>query len=98
MIFIFGKQRIFTKILTELYVRDVCERTELCTCCPCSDRTANVLMVRVQNYECVAYAGTGAANAYSKRNIENPFPGFQMFVKARNKKCAQQSLTFISMY
>ena len=41
-------------------------------------------MVRVQNYECVVCAGTGAANAYTKRDIENPFPGTQMFVEARN--------------
>ena len=35
-------------------MRDVCVRTELCTCCSCSDQTTNVLMLRVQNYECVA--------------------------------------------
>ena len=43
-------------------------------------RTANVLMVRVQNYECVACAGTGAANAYTKRDCA------QMFVQARNNE------------
>ena len=29
-------------------------------------------MVRVQNYECVACSGTGATNAYTKRDVENP--------------------------
>jgi len=48
------------------------------------DQTVNVLMVRVQNYKCVACAGTGAAKAYSKRDIENPFSGTQMFVQASN--------------
>ena len=67
-------------------MRDVCVRTELCTCCLCWDRTANVLMVRVQNYERVVCAVTGAANAYTKRGIENQFYGTQMFVQARNNK------------
>ena len=34
----------------------------------------------------VACAGTGSANAYTKRDIENPFPGTQMFVQARNNE------------
>ena len=42
-------------------------------------------MVRVQNYECVARAV--AANAYTKRDIENSFAGTQMFVQARNNEC-----------
>ena len=33
---------------------------------------------------------TRAANAYTKRGIENSFPGTQMFVQARNKNCLQQ--------
>ena len=28
-------------------------------------------MLRVQNYYCSAYTGTGAANVYTKRDIEN---------------------------
>ena len=76
--------------LTELHMRDVCVRTELCTRCPCSNRTANVLMLRVQNYEFAARAATDAANAYTKRDIENPFPGTQMFVRARNNGYPQQ--------
>ena len=43
-------------------------------------------MVRVQNYECVACAGSGATNAYTKRDIENPIPGTQMLVQARNNE------------
>ena len=39
------------KHLTELHMRDVCIRIELRTRCLCWDRTANMLMVRVQNYE-----------------------------------------------
>ena len=31
----FRKQRISAKTLTELHVRDVCVRTELCTRCLC---------------------------------------------------------------
>ena len=61
---------------------DVCARTEICTCC----RTMNVLMVRVQNYECVACAGTGAATTHTERDIENSFPGTQMFAQARNNE------------
>ena len=53
-------------------------------------RATTVFMLRVQNYKCVSCAGTGAANAYTKRDIENPFSGTQMFVQARNKKCPQQ--------
>ena len=37
-----------------------------------------------------ACAGTGAANAYTKCDIEHPFPGTQMFEQAR-KKSPQQS-------
>ena len=47
-------------------------------------------MLRVQNYECVACTGTGPANADTKRDIENPFLGTQMFVQARNNECPQQ--------
>ena len=43
-------------------------------------------MERVQNYECVACA----VNIYTTCDTENPFPGTQMFVRARNKKRPQQ--------
>ena len=66
-------------------MRDVCVRTELCTRCSCWDRIANVLMLRVQNCGCAAWTGIGAANAYTKRDIENPFSGTQMFVQTSNK-------------
>ena len=48
----FWKTTYIYKELTELHVRDVCVRTELCTRCPCWGRTANALMARVQNYDC----------------------------------------------
>ena len=56
-------------------------------------RTANVLMVRVQNYECVACAGTGAVNAHTKLDINNPFPDTQMFVQPKNNiyKCNKEN-------
>ena len=85
MIFTF-ETTIFTKTLTELHTCDVCVRTELSRCCLCQNRTANVLMIRVQNYECVTCAGTGVANAYTKCDKENPFPGTQVFVQARNNE------------
>ena len=44
-------------------------------------------MLRIQNYECSA--GTGAANAYTKRDIE--IVGTQMFVQARNKNVLSRS-------
>ena len=72
-------------------MRDVCVRTELRTCCLCWDRTTNVLMLRVQNYECAACASTGAVSAYTKRGIEILFPGTQMFVQPRSKKCPQHT-------
>ena len=44
-------------------------------------------MVRVQNYECVACAWTGATNTYTKYNDnENPFLDTQMFVQERNNE------------
>ena len=89
----------FETTLTELHVRDVCVRTELCTRCPCSNRTAAVLVVRVQNYERASCAGTGTANAYTKRDIENPFPGTQtknvlntMYILPVRKKPEQNQL------
>ena len=47
--------------------------------------------VRVKCFECKtatasARARTRAANAYTKRDIENLFPGTQMFVQARNNE------------
>ena len=45
-----------------------------------------MLIVLVQNYECVACAGNDAANAYTKRDIENLFPDTQMFVQPRNNE------------
>ena len=71
----FWKTTYIYKDLMELHMRDVCVSTEYFTHCPCSDRTANILTLRVQNCECVACTGTGAANAYTKRDIENQFPG-----------------------
>ena len=70
-------------------MRDVCVRTELCTRWSFWDRTGNMLMLRVPNYGCTAYA----ANAYTIRDIEYLFPGTQWFVQARNKKCLQQFLS-----
>ena len=50
-------------------------------------------MVRVQNYECVTCTRTGLANAYAKRDIENPFAGTQMFVQVRNNECKYDNET-----
>ena len=94
MIFTLGKQRIFTNTLTNVMnvtnvmmivyvrncVRDARAITELRMCS----------YYQHMNYESVSCAGTGAANAYTKRNIENPFPSTQMFLQARSKKCPQQ--------
>ena len=42
-------------------------------------------------FECKTATGSARAqNACTKRGIENSFPGIQMFVQARNKKCLQQ--------
>ena len=62
-------------------------------------KTPNVLNSRVQvkyfeysfRFECKtatasARARTRAANTYTKRDIENSFPGTQMSMQARNKK------------
>ena len=43
-------------------------------------------MIRVQTFQCVACAGTDAVNAYTRRDIENSFPGTQMFVQGRNNE------------
>ena len=71
-------------------MRDVCIRTELCTRCACWGRNENVLMLRVENCECAACAGTDAVDAYTKRNIEIPFPSTQIFVRTWNKKFPKQ--------
>ena len=42
-----------------------------------------------------ARAGTASANASTKRDIENSFPGTQMFVQARNYECPQKTEHFI---
>ena len=59
------KRTIFTFETTYIYkdlmdMRDVCVCTELCTRCSCSYRTVKVLILRVQNYDCVVCAETGA--------------------------------------
>ena len=53
-------------------------------------------MLRVQNYECMLVC-VGAANAYIKRDIENPFSDTYMFMQARNNDCLQQKAS-TSMY
>ena len=58
-------------------------------------------MLRVQNHDCPARAVIRAANVYTKRVIENPFPGTQMFVQSWNNKCLQQgyiSSRFVSSF
>ena len=49
-----------------------------------------MLILGVQKRDCPARAGTGASNAYTKHDIENSFPGTQMFVQARNYECPQK--------
>ena len=39
-----------------------------------------------------ARARSRATNAYTKRGIENLFPGTQIFVQARNKNCLRHTL------
>ena len=70
-------------------------RVQTVTACvrnaPCWDQTLRTCF----RFECKtatasARVRTRAANAYTKRDIENSFPGTQMFVQAKNKKCLQQ--------
>ena len=85
----FWKKTYIYKDLTELHYAQY-----LCTRCPCWDQTPKVSMLRVQNCKCPARAVTAAGNAYTKRDIENSFPGTQMFVQAKNYECPQQQCEF----
>ena len=38
-------------------------------------------MLRVQNYDCSRRAEIGTANAFTKRDVENSFPGTQCLCK-----------------
>ena len=47
---------------------------------------------RVKCFECKTATASRAANANTKRGIENSFPGIQMFVQASNKLQKQLNL------
>ena len=70
---------------------------------PCWDQNSEcvkcveykLLLLTCFRFECKtvsasARARTREVNAYTKRGIENSFPGTQMFVRTRNKKYLQQ--------
>ena len=86
---------------TKLWERFKCFEYKLwlltCFRFECKIATANVFSNRVQNCNWLCPSRTRAANAYTKRGIENSFPSTQMFVQARNKKCLQQK-NYIELY
>ena len=67
----------------------VCSIAELRTCWFYEYKTVTALPVA---------ALTGAENAYTKRDIENSFPGTQMFVQARNYECPQQQSSVLCSF
>ena len=89
MIFILGSNVFLQRLNGDTYAWCLCAYRTVYAL-PLLESNCEWLMVRVQNCDCVVCAGTGAANAFTKRDIENPFSGTQMYVQARNNECSQR--------